>query len=513
MADGPARVLLVDDDEDDFVIVRDFFDELEKGRFALEWAPSFDQGVARLKEHRQDVVLSDYHLGARTGVELIREARAIGSRAPIILLTGQGDRSIDMEAMQAGAEDYLDKGQLNAALLERSVRYAVERRRAEERFARSNADRERLHRLFSQAPAMINIQSGPDHVFDLVHPLTRKLLGRDVTGLPVREAVPELAGQGFFELLDSVYQTGVAVTVKEKPALLPQPDGTQQEVFLDFTYQPWMDSAGRIAGVMTFAVEVTAQVLARKAAEAHVSVLKKVEAELQSAVNLRDEFLTIASHELRTPLTPLQLQIEGLQRAVRKLNDGPDERVRFGQRLEMAARQLKRLTALVDNLLDVSRISGGKLELHVEELDLAELARDLAERFRPEAEAAPCRLVLELQPARGRWDRVRIEQVLSNLLSNAIKYGRGSPVVVSTSSSEGAVRFSVRDNGIGIEPADQQRIFGRFERAVPTRNYGGLGLGLYIAAQLVEAHGGSLEVESEPGKGSTFTVVLPVSAG
>ena len=233
-------------------------------------------------------------------------------------------------------------------------------------------------------------------------------------------------------------------------------------------------------------------------------------AEAQEAIRLRDEFLSVASHELKTPLTTLQLQLEGLNRALATTLVTEN---RLSKRLQTANRQTVRLSGLVENLLEVSRITTGRLSLQREEVDLGELVADAAERFEAPARNAGCRLTIEAAstPVRGRWDRLKIDQVLSNLLSNALKYGAGKPVVIRIAESEGVARLSVIDAGIGIAAEDVSRIFGRFERAVSTRHYGGLGLGLFIARQIVEAHGGEIQVRSKPNGGSEFTVLLPTT--
>ncbi|WP_257463476.1 sensor histidine kinase [Archangium lipolyticum] len=232
-------------------------------------------------------------------------------------------------------------------------------------------------------------------------------------------------------------------------------------------------------------------------------------AELQEAVRLRDEFLSVASHELNTPLTPLSLRLQALAKTVETDPDSPlAERVR--KEVDMMRRQVKRLSDLVNDLLDVSRISTGRMKLQVEEVDLSEVAREVVARFIPEAERAGSGLELHLEgPVVGRWDRLRLEQVLTNLLSNAIKYGAGKPIHIHVQRSDGLARLLVRDEGIGIKPEALGRIFNRFERAVSERHYGGLGLGLYVTRQIVEAMGGTVKAESTPGQGATFTVELP----
>ncbi|WP_240359218.1 PAS domain-containing sensor histidine kinase [Pyxidicoccus trucidator] len=241
-----------------------------------------------------------------------------------------------------------------------------------------------------------------------------------------------------------------------------------------------------------------------------ITRLKTVERHLQEAIRARDEFLSVASHELKTPLTSLGLRLHSLARS---LEADPDSAIARRHSREVAAmkRQVMRLAELIDGLLDVSRISTGRLRIHREPVDLSELVQEMVARFVPEAERAGC--VLELQPSNpceGSWDRLRLEQVVSNLLSNALKYGAGTPVHVRVEERDGLARLWVRDEGIGIDAAAHARIFQKFERAVSERHYGGLGLGLYVVRTLVEAMGGTIRVESQPGEGATFIVELPL---
>jgi signal transduction histidine kinase len=224
----------------------------------------------------------------------------------------------------------------------------------------------------------------------------------------------------------------------------------------------------------------------------------------QEAVQVRDDFLSVASHELNTPLTPLKLQLGMLRR--------DSDPARVASRLDTIERQVDRFGELVARLLDVSRIAAGRLALEPEALNVGTVVRDVAARFGPEAAAHGCELRLRVQDGVVGWfDRVRMDQVLANLVSNAVKYGQGKPIDLSLEVSEGVARVRVRDRGIGIEPHLQARIFDRFERAVSARHYGGFGLGLWIVRQIVEASGGHIAVESEPDKGSTFSVDLPLS--
>jgi PAS domain S-box-containing protein len=229
--------------------------------------------------------------------------------------------------------------------------------------------------------------------------------------------------------------------------------------------------------------------------------------ESQDAIGARDEFLSIASHELRTPLTPLQILFQRLLGEVSR--DRPKEQIQ--EVLVRGERQVQRLTTLVDKLLDVSRIAGGQLQLQREPCDLVEITLEVLARLGDELARAKCEVELEAsKPVLGCWDELRIEQVITNLVSNALKYGAGRPIMISVRQRDGVATFSIQDAGVGIDPEKLGRIFGRFERAVSSRSYGGLGLGLYIARQLVDAHGGNISVESSPGEGAHFKMELPL---
>ncbi len=228
-----------------------------------------------------------------------------------------------------------------------------------------------------------------------------------------------------------------------------------------------------------------------------------------AAVRIRDDFLSIASHELKTPLTPLKLQTQGLRRALLLNAPGEMDLSRVTRMLEASDRQINRLSRLIDDLLDISRITSGRLKLNFERFELTELLSEISERFAEEARMARCSLVFDLLPGiEVQWDRFRIEQVIVNLLTNAFKYAAGTEVRIVLKATDDSVELSVQDHGMGIAEADHSRVFGRFERAVSGNHFGGLGLGLYIVTQIVEAHGGQITLVSQPGAGSTFTVHL-----
>jgi signal transduction histidine kinase len=222
----------------------------------------------------------------------------------------------------------------------------------------------------------------------------------------------------------------------------------------------------------------------------------------------RSEFLTVASHELNTPVHSLMLAVQSLRRAAP--SGRPVDPQALERMLELVARQGARLTRLTGDLLDVSRIEAGGLPLELDDVDLGAVVRDVVQRFAADLRQSRCSVTLGGgAPVVGRWDRSRIDRVVTNLLANAIKFGPGKPIDIFVGVERGLARLAVRDHGIGIDPEQLGRIFGRFERAVSERHYGGLGLGLYINRRIVEEHGGSIRCESQLGDGATFTVELP----
>lgn len=227
------------------------------------------------------------------------------------------------------------------------------------------------------------------------------------------------------------------------------------------------------------------------------------------AIRLRDEFLSISSHELKTPLTSLKMQLQLFTHLTKNENHGPVPEERIKKIVDVSERQVSRLNSLVEDLLDVSRISNGKLSLQFAEVDLSELVREVVDRYLPLVKQTHCTLDVNLPPKLlAHVDRIRFEQILINLLSNSMKYAAESQIAVNLSQLGGDVVLSVKDTGPGIHPADQGRIFKRFER-VSAREGKGLGLGLYIVHQIVEAHKGSIVLKSDTGKGAEFVITIP----
>ena len=241
--------------------------------------------------------------------------------------------------------------------------------------------------------------------------------------------------------------------------------------------------------------------------------LRLTEANLLHALSVRDEFVAIASHELKTPLTSLKLQIQLYQRGIIRQDPQIYSADKIHSLLEKNSHQIDRLTRLVDDMLDISRMRTGKLSLKKEPCELKSMLLDVLSRTQNQfLECGSGLPVIEhIDKCVGDWDPLRIEQVITNILTNAIRYGRGKPIVVAIKNYQDCVRISVKDQGLGIARSDQEKIFKRYERGLLAREVSGLGIGLFITQQIVEAHGGRIWVESEVNQGSTFFVDLPRS--
>ncbi|MDP1567888.1 MAG: hybrid sensor histidine kinase/response regulator [Polaromonas sp.] len=291
---------------------------------------------------------------------------------------------------------------------------------------------------------------------------------------------------------------------------------------VDFLYKP-LDSEAVKSKVNVFVElylqrnetrrQVQALEKSRQVQEVLVQELQATQAELQKAVHMRDDFMSMVAHELRTPLNTLFLEAQLRKMQLERGNIAIFDAAYLQKMVARDTLQVKNMVRLIDDMLDVTRLRNNRLSIRPSNVNLPALLERVVGNLANQAASAGCDITLHTgQPVTGFWDEFRIEQVVINLLTNALRYGKGQPVAVRMTPLDQGVRIDVRDGGCGISEADQKRIFGQFERAVAREGdqTGGLGLGLYITHQLVQAHGGSIAVESQPGEGSVFTVRLPL---
>lgn len=361
----------------------------------------------------------------------------------------------------------------------------------------------RLQQLFQQAPGIIAVLRGPSHIFDIANDSYLQLVGhRDILGKSIRKALPELTNQGFFELLDEVYATGRPYFGKEVSVMLQrQTNSALEERYVNFIYQPTFDHRGKINGIFVEGSDVSETVKIHRA-------LQESENELRAANRRKDEFLAMLAHELRNPLAPIATAA-----ALLKLRAFDEGRVRKSS--EVIARQVGHMTELIDDLLDVSRVTRGLVTLQEETLSINGLLTDAIEQVRPLIETKNQNFNVQLPEAQlqVKGDRTRLIQVFSNILGNAAKYTpqRGH-ITLSVITNNMHVKVNVEDDGMGIAPTLLPHIFDLSTQAErsPDRAQGGLGLGLSLVKSLLELQGGEVSVHSAGlGEGSQFTVSLP----
>lgn len=499
MSGRPIRVLVVENQEDDAELV---IEELRRGGFEPTWGrvDTAEDMQRALREQPWDIVLSDYVMPRFSGENALAVLKETGLDLPFIIVSGSIGEEVAVHSLKLGAQDFFRKDRLKllGPAVERELREAeVRRERNQVREALRKAESERALLLDSIKEYAIFTIS-PEGTLTSWNPGVERVKGykaEEFIGRPFTMLFPpEDVAQGRPE---AELREAVARGRFEGEGWRLRKDG--KLFWAEFSLTSIFNAGGKLHGF----TKVTRDSSERK----HF-----IE-ELRAAVRMRDEFLVIASHELRTPLTALKLQLQGAAPLVTAASRAAPEAEQLPRKFAAVSRHVDRLSNLIESLLDVSRITSGHLVLQREMLDVVELAREVSARFEGLQRSTGSVLRMEaLGPVRGAFDRLRLDTVLSHLLSNAFKFGAGKPVDLRVEQQDGKVLLSVRDWGIGISEADQHRIFHRFERAVPETHYGGFGVGLWIAQQIVEAHGGHIEVRSQSGQGSTFVVSLPLEA-
>lgn len=411
MDKGQLRVLLIEDDPDDYLLTSELLAEIPGSKITVEWAKDYDTGLTSLARCEHDACLLDYRLGKGDGLALLREALHRGCKAPVILLTGEGDRDLAFQALEAGAADYLVKGEIDAVALERSIRYALQQK---------------------------------EHALELQQ------------------------------------------KVAERTAKLEQANAALQE------------SATQIRALFE-----TAEA-ARLSAEAAKS-------RAEAATRAKDDFLAALSHELRTPLNPALLLATSLAEDMSLPTQVRDD-------INVIAKGIALQARLVDDLLDITRITGGKLRLDLRPIDAHAALLHAHEILRGDIEEQEIKMTLDLAAPHHtiKADAVRLQQIFWNVLKNAVKFtAHGGAVTVRTRNPEGQdnLEVEISDTGVGIEPEMLGRVFDTFiqEEHAEGHRFGGVGLGLAISRRLVELQKGSIEAESKGrGCGATFRIQLPL---
>jgi PAS domain S-box-containing protein len=492
------RVLVADDNAD----MREYLSQLLR-----DWeVTTVSTGLAALDESRANpphLIVTDVMMPELDGFGLLRELRADPrtDAIPVLMLSARAGEEARVSGLDAGADDYIIKP-FSARELTARVRSLLNLSRARRE---AELQKRHLRSLFMQAPTPIVILRGPQHVVELANQLTCRIWGRteaEVLNRPLLAGLPELRDQPFAALLDDVMKSGLPYVGKETPARLDRRgDGTIDTVYLNFVYAPLRGIDDQVEGVLVIAFDVTDEVTAR-------NEMSQLRAAAESANRTKDQFLAILGHELRNPLAPILTALQLM--TLRGEGSGLKERT-------VIDRQVRHLVRLVDDLLDVSRIARGKIELRHQTIELADIVGTAVEGVSPLLEQRHHHLAIDVP--RGlllRGDPTRLTQVVVNVLSNAAKYTepRGA-IAIEARQRGGQVELHVRDSGIGISADMMPHVFEMFaqERQALDRSHGGLGLGLTIVKSLVELHHGTIEAHSDGvGHGSEFVIRLPAAA-
>ncbi|MFY9221165.1 MAG: response regulator [Blastocatellia bacterium] len=526
-----VKVLLIEDDEDDYLITRELLSEIKGTKFLLDWVMTYKTAQEAISQNNHDIYLVDYRLGESNGLDLIKEYISKEEYlSPFILLTGQNEYEIDVDAMKIGASDYLIKNELTAHILERAIRYALERARrllALKQRDKQIQDQSRILESILHCIADGVLVADTNGKFLLFNPAAEYLIGKDFSPAKTEEWTGHF---GCF-LADKItpYPSNELPLVKairgesvdnvEVFICNPlKPDG----VLLNVTARPLKGPSGILLGGVAVFHDITEykktqeellqeRAMLTRRVEERTADLQLTNIELARTSQMKDEFLASMSHELRTPLNAIIGLSEALMEGVYGgLNEDQISN------LQIIEESGQHLLSLINDILDLSKIEAGKLELFfdwviVESICQASLAfiKQIASK-----KSQKVSFMMDSQVDKIWVDARRLKQILVNLLSNAVKFtpeGGSIGLEVIGDPKEHIIKFVVWDTGIGIKESEWERIFQPFvqiDSALSRKNYG-TGLGLTLISKMVDLSEGSISVESQEGTGSKFTILLP----
>jgi PAS domain S-box-containing protein len=490
MTSNQIHALLIEDDPDDILLLKESLTEISEGNIKLDHTNQLSRGLIQLGVQGYDVILLDLNLPDSRGLDTLHSIIKRFPKVPVVVISGLADDTTTIEAVRQGAQDYLVKGQINGPMLLRVLRYAIERKQAEAVLRESEI---KYRTLVLTNPNGITLTDLEGKLV-LCNQQTARLHGydypEDMLGINVFDLVApddrQLVVQNTQKTLDVGRVTNAEYNLLRK-------DGS---LFLaEISSALLCDSEGAPSGFIGITRDIT-------------ELKHAIEAE-KRLIKLKEDFMASVSHDLRTPLFSLMGYLDLLRNG--KVND-PNVQDEF---LIRASKDVNRLLDMVNDLLDFSRLESEHLVLNLEEVDLGPVILEVLQSFRGQADARRISLTSgPIDPALiAEVDLSQMRRVLVNLVENAIKFSEaGGEVLVTGESMNGNITINIIDQGCGIPTEDCSRIFEKYYQVSQTlnKNTSGIGLGLYISKQILEAHGGFISVKSQLGAGSTFTLTIPV---
>jgi PAS domain S-box-containing protein len=481
-------ILIVDDNPENLLVHHAVLRNPERMIMTAESGP---EALELMKHHEFAVILLDIQMPVMDGFEVARRIQKMNleTQPPIIFVTaGMNELHMTLSGYAVGAVDYLFKP-VEPDILRAKVEIFVQLFKARLQI-KKQAEQLRVHDQQERDSFLENALDAVVAMNESGAIIYWNKQAQVIFGWKKDEAL----GSNFFELLIPDYDK-------------PNPLG------------PMLKKRVEITGIRKdgteFPIEIALSPVQHNNTYTYSAFIRDIserkleQLNLKRAIKARDEFISVCSHELKTPITSMQLQFQLASKMYRREDKRVFLKENVIRRIENACRQLSRMNILIENMLDVSRISTGRLNIEKSEVDMSSVLSDVLETFREQLEEKNV-VVNVLNKGEGKSiifaDIYRIEQVVANLITNALKYGEEKPIDVVINTTAGRVSMSVTDHGLGIDKENIERIFGRYERAIPASEISGLGLGLYISKQIIEAHNGKLSVKSEIGHGSTFTI-------
>lgn len=490
MTKDKVKIFLIEDDEEDYVLFKAAINKLKSMTCTVEWHTSIEGALPHFIENSYDVYFVDYKLGKYNGLDFIQNARLQGSNAPIVLVTGLGEEDLAIKALRLGADDYLLKSEITSYILEKTIRYAIERRKAQ-----ITQEEHRVHleqQKYEERYGLI-LDSIIDYAIFMLDSGGKVKTWNKGAEYVLGYTEEEIIGKHF-----SIFYTS-----EDKRKKLPQ---QELEIAVNQGKAQEDNFIVKKDGSLFFASGFTTPLVENNKNIGFVKIIRDITERIE-AEKRKDDFISMASHELKTPVTTMKV----LSQALLKQVEQSGEQLLSKKYLVKIDEQINKLNRLIAELLDVSKIYAGKLEMQKEVFDIEKLVQNIVENFQYTTDHTITIKVGEKSLVEG--DKDRIGQVIINLLTNAIKYSKNSEKInIFIKKNKTQVHVSVQDFGIGIAKKHHGKLFERFYQVTDPaeKTFPGLGMGLYIASEIVKQHNGKIWVESEKGKGATFTIAIPI---